>query len=367
MGKHSTRTVFSSLRFSGKLHLTHTRTVSGAKVVFPSKVTVGIPTLNRSSLLTRAVQSALAQSYGNIEVLVSDDVSTDDTLSKLRKIADPRLVVHAQEQRLGLVGNFDFCLRRASGEFFLLLGDDDVLEPRAIECLIQPFLAVDGGSVGMTWCPCHIVNMDGTKLWQTEMGPEKESAASMVTALWAGKRGPRLSGILLRTEDCLRAGGYQEKYGDLCDIGLWAKVALSRPFVCCLPDILVQYTNHHGSITSKSAVQQWQAWANVVHEDLVATARLCKNNEAEELIQRAQRNFLRGITLTILIQTIGRPGWIGNAVLHVLRNASLFCAPNVFRRLFHDGWKVLMLRQQRLAEGTRTVWTSKSRPLADQS
>ena len=50
-----------------------------------------------------------------------------------------------------------------------------------------------------------------------------------------------------------------------------------------------------------------------MHDDLVAVARMCDNREAEKLLRAAKRNFLRGITLTILIQTIGRPGWVKNA------------------------------------------------------
>lgn len=124
------------------------------------RVTVGIPTIHRSSLALRAVRSTLAQTYSDIEVIVSDDASTDDTVARLRELHDPRLILFEQKQRLGLVGNFDFCLHHATGEFFLLLGDDDVLLPTAIEKLVQPFLTVGfvPGSIGAVWCPCRIAS-----------------------------------------------------------------------------------------------------------------------------------------------------------------------------------------------------------------
>ena len=75
----------------------------------PGRVTIGIPTINRSQLAMRAIRSALAQTYSDIEVIVSDDASTDDTVERVRAIPDPRLVLFEQKQRLGLVGNFDFC------------------------------------------------------------------------------------------------------------------------------------------------------------------------------------------------------------------------------------------------------------------
>ena len=56
-------------------------------------VTIAIPTFNRASWLGDCVRSALSQSYRNIEVLVSDNASTDDTQSVLSEFPDPRLRV----------------------------------------------------------------------------------------------------------------------------------------------------------------------------------------------------------------------------------------------------------------------------------
>ncbi len=310
----------------------------------PGRVTIGIPTINRSKLALRAIKSALAQTYRNVEVLVSDDASTDDTVARIREIQDSHLVVFEQNKRLGLVANFDFCLKNATGEFFLLLGDDDVLAPGCIERLVAPF-EHDPVRVGVVWCPCRIADANSANFWTTEAGPQEESAASMLAALFAGNRGPRLSSILLRTADAIAVGGYDAKYGDLCDIGNWGSVALRRDCVVCVPEPLVQYTNHPGSTTSQSAVQKWQDSARVVHADLLARARARGDIDAERTLAAAKKNFISGITLTILIQTIGNPGWIQNAVLQAFRAPGAIFTPYMFRRLMKDGWKVLKLRR----------------------
>ena len=309
------------------------------------RVTVGIPTINRSSLALRAVRSALAQTYGDMEVIVSDDASTDDTIARLRELHDSRLILFEQKQRLGLVGNFDFCLRHASGEFFLLLGDDDVLLHTAIERLSEPFLhppSLASGSLGVVWCPCVIADEKNTRFWTTEAGPEMETSASLLTALFAGNRGPRLSSVLLRTRDAIAVGGYDKKYGDLCDIGNWGRASLLHPNAVCVREPLVQYTQHHGSTTSQSAIQQWQQWARIVHADLLLSAREDRN--ALRQLQSAKSNFISGITLTILIQTIGKPGWIRNAIAQVFHTPGAFLTPYMFRRLIKDGWKVMAAR-----------------------
>lgn len=315
----------------------------------PGRVTVGIPTINRSSLAVRAICSALAQTYSDVEVIVSDDASTDDTVQRIQEIHDLRLVLFQQKQRLGLVGNFDFCLRNATGEFFLLLGDDDVLLPTAIERLsapfLQPYLSVDAVSVGVVWCPCQIADAKNSHFWTTESGPELESVSSLLVALFAGNRGPRLSSILLRTQDAIAVGGYESKYGDLCDIGNWGRAALLRDYAVCIPEPLVQYTNHPGSTTSQSAVRQWQEWARMVHADLLTSARARKDGKALGKLQAAKKNFISGITLTILIQTIGKPGWIRNAVRESMRSPSAFFTPYMLRRLFKDGLKVFTVQR----------------------
>lgn len=311
----------------------------------PGRVTVGIPTINRSCLALRAIHSVLSQTYPDVEVIVSDDASTDGTVERVREIEDTRLRVFEQQQRLGLVGNFDFCLRHGSGEFFLLLGDDDVLLPTAIERLRGIFLRPDAETIGVAWCPCRIADADSAEFWTTEAGPVLEPAAAMIAALFAGNRGPRLSSILLRTADALAVGGYEAKYGDLCDIGNWGRAALLRDKIACIPEPLVQYTNHHGSTTSQSAVAKWQNWARVVHADLLASARARQNVAAERELKAARRNFLSGITLTILIQTIGKPGWIRNALLQSLRTPGAVFTPYMFRRLLKDGRKVMTLRR----------------------
>jgi len=314
----------------------------------PRRVSIGIPTINRSGLALRAIRSALAQTYPDVEVIVSDDASTDDTVARVQEIRDPRLVFVEQKQRLGLVGNFDFCLRHATGEFFLLLGDDDVLLPNAIERLVEPFLLgkppIAASAVGVVWSPCKIADTKNSQFWTTEPGPEVESVSSLLAALFAGDRGPRLSSILLRTRDAIAVGGYENRYGDLCDIGNWGRAALLREYAVCVSEPLVQYTNHLGSTTSQSAVQKWQHWAHIVHKDLLASAEASQDASAAGKLKAAKRNFISGITLTILIQTIGKPGWIRNALRESLRSPRAFFTPYMFRRLLKDGRKVFTVQ-----------------------
>ena len=163
---------------------------------------------------------------------------------------------------------------------------------------------------------CLIASTKSSCYWTTDGSPDRELPADMLAALWSGKRGPRLSGIVVRTAEAIEVGGYRPRHGDLCDIGLWAAVALKHPYIVCVNEPLVQYTNHHGSTTSKSAVKQWQDWMFVVRCDLLAVA----DPASRRTLQAGKRDFLSGITLTILMQTIGKSGWIGNGIREAIRS-----------------------------------------------
>jgi glycosyltransferase involved in cell wall biosynthesis len=89
-------------------------------------ITVGIPTYNRAALVKSCVESVFAQTYPNIEVMVSDNASTDDTLAVLKSIKDERLRILTSVENVGAIENFSRCIREARGDYLVLLSDDNL-------------------------------------------------------------------------------------------------------------------------------------------------------------------------------------------------------------------------------------------------
>ena len=310
--------------------------------MIPRMVTLGIPTRNRAEFVLRAVRSALAQTCGEIEVIVSDNASTDDTVARLREIHDQRLTILEQAENLGMVGNFNACLNAARGEYFLMLSDDDVLEPEAIEWLRAPFLP-ESAAVGVTWCPCVVANAAGEDLWTTGAGPALEPSLEMVMGLFNGTRGPRFCSVMVRTADARTAGGYnEERHGAICDCGNWIRVAARYDCVACIPRPLARYTIHGGSVTMGSSIANWQRCGQNIYEDLVATLR-ASGKPVPASLRSASRNHVSNITVTVLLQTVGRPGWVGAAVREFVRSRRYMLTWFVAKRMLRDGWKLLSL------------------------
>lgn len=92
-------------------------------------VSVCIPTYNRADNLKRALQHLLASSYANLEIIVSDNASTDHTESVCKELcaAHPNIRYFRHPTNRGPIPNFAFARAQATGKYFLWHGDDDYL------------------------------------------------------------------------------------------------------------------------------------------------------------------------------------------------------------------------------------------------
>ena len=97
------------------------------------KLSVAIPAYNRASLIQSLLESICKQTEEGDEVIVSDDGSTDGTADQASKM--PNVRVLRNERNLGMVGNWNACLRAATRDWICIVHDDDRLEPGAFAAL----------------------------------------------------------------------------------------------------------------------------------------------------------------------------------------------------------------------------------------
>src|SRR5947207_1056391 len=91
-------------------------------------VSVGIPTRNRPEGLLRTLNDISNQTYANLEILISDNASSDpENVEVARRFAkcDVRALVFEQRYDQGPLKNFDFLLSKATGIYFMWAADDD--------------------------------------------------------------------------------------------------------------------------------------------------------------------------------------------------------------------------------------------------
>lgn len=115
-------------------------------------ISVGMPVRNNATTLDLAVRSILAQTYGEIELLLIDDGSTDRTVDLMRRFDDPRVRVISDGESLGLPTRLNQAVAFASGELFARMDGDDVSYPERFERQVaalraQPDLDLCGTSL----------------------------------------------------------------------------------------------------------------------------------------------------------------------------------------------------------------------------
>jgi glycosyltransferase involved in cell wall biosynthesis len=105
-------------------------------------VSVGLPTYNRAAVLKQAIASVLAQDYSNLELIISDNGSPDDTQRVCEEFCarDNRVKYIRQLSNRGPRANFLEVLHQARGEFFICLGDDDWLDRSYISLCTQELM-----------------------------------------------------------------------------------------------------------------------------------------------------------------------------------------------------------------------------------
>jgi glycosyltransferase involved in cell wall biosynthesis len=107
--------------------------VKGSGVERAPTVSIVVPTVGRPELLRGALASVLAQTVDDWEAIVVDNGQLDETRGVVERIDDPRIRLHRQRSRVGIVENWGTGIRLARAEFVSVLADDDKLGPTFIE------------------------------------------------------------------------------------------------------------------------------------------------------------------------------------------------------------------------------------------
>lgn len=106
------------------------------------EVSILIPAYQAADFIDRTLFLARGQTHQNLKILVSIDVSSDDTVSRVaRHVADdPRVRLLRQDQRLGWVGNINYLLERVDSPYFFIYFHDDIILPQYTQVLLDSLL-----------------------------------------------------------------------------------------------------------------------------------------------------------------------------------------------------------------------------------
>jgi hypothetical protein len=202
-------------------------------------VSIGMPVHNAEHHLGEAIDSLLAQDYQNIEVVISDNASTDGTESICRGYAhrDGRVTYNRSEQNRGAVWNFNRVFALARGPYFMWAAHDDIRDPRFVSsCVAELEARADAGM-----CCTEVAFIDEAGLpvepWTKLFHPVGDSVRDRVSAIGRSRYWLDVYG-LIRTEVLAQTTLAQPVWG--FDVSVLLQLCLRAP-VLMAPEPLFLY------------------------------------------------------------------------------------------------------------------------------
>ncbi|MDY6783747.1 MAG: glycosyltransferase [Cyanobacteriota bacterium] len=225
-----------------------------------AKVSICIPTYNRADYLTYAANSVFEQTYGDFELIICDDGSTDDTSDRVRQWDDPRIRYIRHPQNIGRSRNMRSGFDAAGGEYFIKFDDDDAIAPEFIEKTVAVLEA--NPSVDFV-CTDHWV-IDGNNRRDreaTEANSERWGKSRLQEGLIPDllqetflRQSLQVGSTLFRRA-CLEEVDYMRPEADGCeDFDLLVRLAIAGKQGYFIPELLMEYRIHGAQTSLKQDV-----------------------------------------------------------------------------------------------------------------
>jgi len=237
------------------------------------KFSLLIPTYNGGKTIKETLESILSQSFFNYEIIINDDVSSDNTEEIVKSMGDSRIKFFRNEKNLGYPGNLESARQKATGEIIYLMGQDDILGSGALEKTHKVFKLSD--DIGAVTRPYFWFDKDIKKPVRAkdQLNPEKDEIVKITDNY------QKIIAVF-RTLDQLSGLAYRRKLIDRpfhpdifpCHVYPFASIFKNHPIVFLKDyNLAVRIASSQcrsvSSIYNKSPLQSWvELFENVFPE-----------------------------------------------------------------------------------------------------
>ena len=221
----------------------------------PASVSVVIPAYNVAPYIREAVFSVLNQSFGDFELVLVDDGSTDRTAEQLADIQDPRVTIIRQpNQGLAAARNAGVAVSRSPHIAFL--DGDDVWTRDKLQRHIEVLKA--NPDIDLTFSHSAIIDEIGRRIWEWSRSKGGTVSFSDLAAENLVRNG---SAVVLRREALRHAGCFDTSLAACSDYDMWLRIASQRTSnAFCIPEVLTLYRRRPDQLTSdwKLLASEWE-------------------------------------------------------------------------------------------------------------
>lgn len=264
------------------------------------KVSVMIITYNQAHLISETLNSVLAQDYDNLEIVVADDASTDDTRAILQHYAAQHpatFVLVLNERNLGITGNCNAALNACTGDLIAVLGGDDLFLPGKISAQVELF--VRDPDVTFSYHPVEIFQSEtGDVLYTTNRSRRESPLSGEEIIMHGGVDGA--SSVMVR-RSAIPAGGFDERLPVVSDWLFYIEAALAGK-VAKLDGVYGRYRKHQRGTTQRvyELLHETLYSLDLViekHPDRPELVPICRKGKARYLAGEAFRQMSHHVAL----------------------------------------------------------------------
>lgn len=219
------------------------------------QVSVCVPTFNRAHYLPQRLESILGQTFGDFELIVLDNASTDGTPDVVARYRDPRVRYYRNDRNLGQIPNINRAIALATGDYVAVCHDDDVYAPAMLQRQVDTLLRYP--RVGLVHTAVWLMSETGAF-----RGIHRVSKQDYVTngrdaflQYLAFGHDIVFSTVIMRRACYQQAGPFHPAY--LCaDFDMWLRLVLQSD-VAYLSEPLAGYRIHTANATSSMTADRW--------------------------------------------------------------------------------------------------------------
>ncbi len=213
---------------------------------------VVIPCFNGAAYIAQAVDSALAQTWEEKEIIVVNDGSTDSSSEVLSRYGDRIKVIH--QANAGLPAARNSGIRAASGGFLAFLDADDYWAPEFLEKSID---ALNATGADISYCGWQNIGLPGPR-GKPYVPVEIETLPNKLEVLVTNTQWPVHAAVIKRNI-LDTVGGFDERWRCCEDFAFWLKTA-TRSKLVRVPEVLAYYRHHPAQMTKNRALQAVSHW-----------------------------------------------------------------------------------------------------------
>lgn len=258
-------------------------------------VSVCIPAYNSAEYIGRTIESVLSQTYENLELIVVDDCSVDNTVDIVRSFLDERVRLICNEQNLGMTGNWNKCINEAKGEYIKLIPADDCIYPECIEQSVA--VLSDKPEISLVIVGSDLVNNEdrviGSYMHWKKQGLVKGSIIAKRSAMYNNFFGNPVC-AMFRKKDFERTGGFDKDIPYILDFDLWLMLtALGDVWVIKdkLSAFRVRRDSNTGVLTGKGVKIYNEEHRRLLDKHIgLGTFRMNRIERRFSIVWRAMRN-----------------------------------------------------------------------------